>query len=123
MEDVPASGLAAAVAQSDLVLFEASAFGPDGLVAPSGSRAAAAVAHHAELPVWAVGGVGRALPERLWKALSARLQDDDQPWLAAEEVVPADLVDWVVGPDGPQLLGDAVRQPDCPVAPELLKGA
>ena len=123
VEDVPASGLASAVAESDLVLFEASALGPDGLLAPSGSRAAAAVGHHAELPVWAVGGVGRALPERLWKALAARLQDDDEPWLAAEEVVPADLVDWVVGPDGLQLLSDAVRQPDCPVAPELLKGA
>src|SRR5438105_5242902 len=86
VEDVPPSGLAAVVAESDLVLFEASAFGPGGLVAPSGSRAAAAVARHAELPVWAVGGVGRALPGRLWEALVGRLDDEEQPWLAAEEV-------------------------------------
>jgi hypothetical protein len=123
VEDVPASGLGAAVAESDLVLFEASAMGPGGLVAPSGARAAAAVGHHAELPVWAVGGVGRALPGRLWQALVDRLEVDEQPWLTAEEVVPADLVDWVIGPTGPQLLDEAVRQADCPLAPELLKGA
>ena len=122
VEDVPASGLAAAVAESDLVLFEASALGRDGLVAPSGARAAAAVGRHAGLPVWAVGGVGRALPGRLWDALTARLHGDDEPWLAGEEVVPGDLVDGVLGPEGIQSLDEAVSQADCPLAPELLKG-
>ena len=45
--DVPMSGLGAAVADSDLVLLEASAFGPGGWVGVAGSRAAAAVARHA----------------------------------------------------------------------------
>src|SRR5205807_1967279 len=77
LDAVPASGLGAAVAASDIVVFEASAMGPGGMVAPAGSRAAAAVAHHAQLPVWAVGGVGRTLPGPLCDALAARLAADD----------------------------------------------
>jgi hypothetical protein len=123
LDAVPASGVAAAVAASDIVVFEASALGSTGLVAPSGSVAAAAVAHHAELPVWAVGGVGRTLPGRLWDALAARLGEDDEPWLAAEEIVPLDLVDGVVGPSGLRPTHEAVARSDCPVAPELLKEA
>jgi hypothetical protein len=123
LDTVPASGMAAAVAASDIVVFEASALGPGGLVAPSGSRAAAAVAHHAERPVWAVGGVGRTLPARLWTALAARIDEDDEPWLAPEEVVPPDLVDNVVGPDGVRPTHEAIADADCPVAPELLKEA
>jgi hypothetical protein len=123
LDAVPASGVAAAVAASDLVVFEASAIGPSGVVAPRGSTAAAAVARHAELPVWAVGGVGRTLPGRLWDALASRLREDDEPWLAAEEVVPTDLVDGVVGPTGLRPTHEAVTGSDCPVAPELLKEA
>ncbi|MBV8304842.1 MAG: hypothetical protein JOZ04_11570 [Acidimicrobiia bacterium] len=123
LDSVPPAGLGAAVASSDLVLFEVSALGPGGMVATAGSRAAAAVAHHAGLPVWAVGGVGRVLPARLWAALAARLDEDDEPWLASEEVVPADLVDTVVGPDGARSAAEAIACITCPVAPELLKEA
>ena len=123
LDAVPAAGVSAAVAASDLVVFEVSAAGPGGMVAPTGSRAAAAVAHHAELPVWAVAGVGRVLPGRLWDALASRLADDDEPWLATEEVVPADLIDNVVGPDGLRAVAEAIAAPTCPVAPELLKEA
>jgi hypothetical protein len=123
LDAVPAGGTGQAVAASDVVVFETSAMGPGGLVAPSGARAAAAVAHHARLPVWAVGGVGRTLPRRLWEALAARMDEDDEPWLAAEEVVPPDLVDSVVGPDGPRPAHEAIGDADCPVAPELLKEA
>jgi hypothetical protein len=73
--------------------------------------------------VWAVAGVGRILPGRLWDALAARLDDDDEPWLAAEELVPAELVDNVVGPGGVRLTADAIGVSTCPVAPELLKEA
>jgi hypothetical protein len=123
LDAIPASGVGAAVASSDLVVFEVSAMGPGGMVAPAGARPAAAVARHAGLPVWAVAGVGRVLPGRLWDALAARLDEDDEPWLAAEELVPADLVDVVVGPNGPQSLHEAIAAPMCPVAPELLKEA
>jgi hypothetical protein len=123
LDAIPSSGTGAAVAASDIVVFEASAIGPGGLVVPAGSRAAAAVAHHAGLPVWAVSGVGRVLPGRLWDALAARLDEDDEPWLAAEELVPPDLVDSVVGPDGVRPTAQAIGAPTCPVAPELLKEA
>ena len=64
---VAESGLGAAVLASTVVLLEAEALGRDGLVAVSGSRAAAAVARHAGIPVWAVAGVGRVLPAGLWE--------------------------------------------------------
>jgi hypothetical protein len=123
LDAVPAAGAGAAVAASDLVVFEVSAMGPGGMLAPVGSRAAAAVAHHAGLPVWAVAGVGTVLPGRLWQALASRLDEDDEPWLASEEIVPLDLVDNVVGPAGVRPTAQAIARPTCPVAPELLKEA
>ena len=59
---VPESGVGAAVATSDLVLLDAVAMGDDGLVAVTGARAAAAVARHAGVAVWAVAGLGSVLP-------------------------------------------------------------
>jgi hypothetical protein len=118
--DIPLAGLGAAVAESGLVLLEASAVGPDGFVSVAGSRAAAAVAHHAGIPVWLVAGVGRFLPGRMWGSVVQRLTVGD-PWDADDEIVPLDLVDRVVGPNGPQAVPDALRRTDCPVAAELLK--
>jgi hypothetical protein len=119
-ELVPESGLGAAVADSDLVLLEAMALGPEGFVAISGSRAAAATARHAGVPVLVAAGVGRILPGRLWEALVARLERDE-PWLASDELVPLDLADHVAGPTGVDVPVEAVRRADCPVTPELLK--
>ncbi len=109
------------MAEADLVLLESSAVGPHEFLAVSGSRAAAAVARHAEVPVWLVAGVGRLLPQRMWEGLRARLRDDD-PWDADDEIVPLDLVDVIVGPTGPQAVEEALRRIDCPVVPELFKG-
>ena len=78
------------------------------------------MAAHLAKPVWVVAGVGRVLPGPLWEALARRL-DDDEPWDADEEIVPLDLVDRVVGPDGPLAHR---RRPDpggLPVAPELMR--
>jgi hypothetical protein len=120
--DVPTTGLGAAVAASDLVLVEALAVGPRSLLALSGSRAAAAVAREAGIPVWAVAGVGRLLPERMWQALTGRLTARGrEPWDLDEEEVPLDLVDCVVGPTGPLPPGPSLQRTDCPVAPELLR--
>ena len=119
---VPEAGLGAAVRESNLVLLEASALGPEEFVAPLGSFAAAAAAREAEVPVWLVAGAGRVLPGRLFDALVTQLTDDDDPWDLADEVVPLSLVDTVVGPAGPQDPDDAVKRADCPIAPELLKG-
>jgi len=120
--EVPESGTGAAVADADLVLIEALAMGPDALIAVAGSRAAAAVARQAGLPVWAVAGTGRLLPGRLWQALLARLEARGDPWDADEEVVPLSLVDAVAGPWGVVAPAEATARTDCPIAPELSNG-
>ena len=88
--DVPVTGLGAAAAGADLVLLEASATGPDGVVAVAGSRAAAAVARHAGVPVWVVAGLGRRLPAPLFGALLDRVAAEHagEPWESPDELVP-----------------------------------
>jgi hypothetical protein len=121
---IPDAGLAAAVVVSDVVLIEALAAGPSGVLATAGSHAAAAVATHAGLPVWAVVAVGRILPERLWDALLSRVDDgDEEPWDRAVELVPASLFTSVVGPDGVAAAAEGLTRATCPVAPELLRPA
>lgn len=118
--DVDDAGAAPAVAASDVVVLEAAALGPHAFVAAPGSWAAAAVAHHAGIPVWLVAGVGRSLPPGLWAALARRRVAGDA-WAATEDVVPLELVDAVVRPDGRVALGDGVRLPaDCLDVAELL---
>jgi hypothetical protein len=119
--DIPQSGMGAAVVAADLVLLESTAVGPSEFLAVSGSRAAAAVARHAGVPVWLVAGVGRLLPQRMWDGLARRVETED-PWDADDEVVPLDLVDCIAGPSGPQPVADALRRIDCPIVPELFKG-
>jgi hypothetical protein len=118
---VPESGLGAAAATSGLVLLEAMAMGPDGFVAMAGSRAAAAVARQEEIPVWVVAGAGRVLPALLWTALLGRLAAAGDPWEAEEEVVPVELVEQVVGPEGPASPSAVSRRVTCPAVPELTR--
>jgi hypothetical protein len=121
-EVVAEAGLGAAVAASDLVVLEALAAGPPGLVATAGSRAAAAVARAAGTAVWAAAGVGRVLPAPLWSALAARLAAAGPAWDQPEEVVPLALVDRVAGPGGPPVpAAEAVARPDCTAVPELAR--
>lgn len=118
--DVSTAGLGAAVASADVLLLEAVALGPTGFMGVSGSLAAAAVAVHAEVPVWVVAGVGRLLPGRMWDALVGRhTARPVDPWDLDEEVVPLGMVDRVCGPEGLQAPADALRRTGCPVAPEL----
>jgi hypothetical protein len=120
--EVPEAGVGAAVAEAELVVLEASALGPDCLVAVAGSRAAAAVARHSGAAVWAVVGEGRTLPRAMWDALVRRLGDASDPWDGEDEIVPLDLIDEVVGPWGRGGVGVALAHTDCPVVPELFKG-
>jgi hypothetical protein len=124
--DMPAAGAAAAVVVAGLVLVEAVSAGVSagtaGLLACPGSHAAAAVARQAGIPVWAVAGVGRVLPGRLWDAQLSHIDAHGQePWDRAFELVPVDLVDVVVGPGGKRAPADLGAAADCPVAPELLR--
>ena len=120
---VPESGIAAAVAASTLVLLDASAVGPGGFLAVTGSRAAAAVAYTEQIPVWVVAGAGRVLPAGLWAAMVDKVTAFGDPWDADWEVVPLELATAVVGPDGPQPPAEALDRVDCPDAPELTGGA
>jgi hypothetical protein len=121
---VPDGGVAAAVVVSDLVVIEATAAGPGGLLATLGSHSAAAVAASRGIPVWAVAGVGRVLPGRLWEALLRRVdQGPAEPWDRPVELVPAALVSQVVGPHGPVATDEGLAAATCPVAPELLRPA
>lgn len=119
--EVPMAGLGAAAAVADLVLFEASAAGPEGFIAVSGSLAAASVAHQAGVGVWAVLGVGRTLPATVWDVVVARFEDLGDVWARGDEMVPLELVDQVVGPDGLSSPETAVVRSDCPIAPELFR--
>ena len=118
--DVAGSGLAPAVADTDVVVLEASAIGPDvALVAPGG-WAAAAVARAAEVPVWLVGGRGRPVPAGLWPALQARLGTaTTAPWERGIDLLPLGLVDQVAGPAGLQTPADVVATVETPDAAEL----
>ncbi len=114
-------GIGSAAAEASLVLLEAHGLGPSGFSASPGSRAAAAVAKLAQVPVWVVAGVGRVLPGRLWEAYARRLDDEADPWDNDLELVPLSHVDAVVGPTGLVSPDEAVRRADCPITPELFK--
>ncbi len=133
--EVPLTGMSQAIATSDVVLIEAAAAGPDAIVAATGSYAAAAVARSFGVDVWAVIGVGRALPAEMFEALLSHLASNSAgtgplssasqvpSWEAEEEVVPVSLATHLVRPDGLHALttgpGEAMKS-DCPLATELL---
>lgn len=123
VDEVAESGLGAAAASADVVLLETAAVGPDGCLAVAGSRAAAAVAHAAGVPVWLIAGKGTVLPGPMWDSLIERALGMVEAWEADEEVVPLALVDRVAGPDGLVSVPEAVSSTDCPVVPELFCAA
>lgn len=118
--DVVSQAVGAAAAAADVVLLEAEAIGPTSALAAPGSRAAAAVARAAGRTVWLVVPVGRLLPGPTYEALLAAAVDAEEPWEADRDVVPLDLVDRLVGLDGPVEVAEGLRAPTCPIAPELL---
>ena len=118
--DVPSAGVGVAAAEVDLVLVEAEVMHEEAALARSGSLAAAAVAHHAHTPVWLVAGVGRVVPSRMFSWVADRGAEVD-PWDDEVESVPVSLVDKVVGPSGPQPVGELRYRIDCPIAPELFR--
>jgi hypothetical protein len=107
-----------AVRDCDIVVIESECIGPSEALAASGSRAAAATALEAGIPVWLVGGVGRHLPARMWEGVLERV-DRGEPWDREHELVPLRLVDRLVTPRGLRTPEEASRAVDCPIAPEL----
>jgi hypothetical protein len=120
-EEIAAAGTAGAVAASDLVIIEAVAAGPDGLLAALGSHAAAAVAYCSEVPVWFVVPRGRRLPEPMWKTMLQRLEDADFAWNLEVERVPLAMATAIIGAHGLVEPNEAALAAECPVAHELLR--
>ena len=119
---IPDAGVAAGAAVSSLVVVEAHAAGPSGLLATSGSHAAAAVAVAAGIPVWAVTPVGTVLPARLWDTLLSRVDAGGlEPWERDTELVPSSLLSAVIGAGGPAEVDVALRSSDAPPVAELLR--
>lgn len=118
---VPDSGVGTAAAVSALVLVEAHAAGPSGLLATAGSHAAAAVAVAAGVPVWGVAPVGTVLPARLWDTLLGRVDAGGlEPWERDTELVPGRLLTAVIGPSGAVDPDTALRSSTAPPVAELL---
>jgi len=118
---VPDAGVGTAAAHADVVIIDATAVAFEGVIAASGARAAAAVAHAAGRTVLVAAGAGTVLPGPLWGALRAALEGAGDAWDAEFEFVPLDLVDTIAGPSGALEPARAVGRWDCPVAPELLR--
>jgi hypothetical protein len=108
-----------------IALVAAEAFGPGRAVVQAGTGELLS-ALPARVPVWLVGGVGRALPPRVLDALEALALDapadpllgPDAPGSPVERCS-LEAFDRVVTPRGVESITDAVRAIDCPIAPEL----
>ena len=120
-EVIEAAGLAAAVLAADVVLIEASAASSTELLAARSSRAVASVAYCSEVPVWAIVGIGRCLPEAGFTSLVQRVADVREPWLAEADVLPLALFSHVVTSAGCRPIEEAALVTECPLAHELLR--
>jgi hypothetical protein len=119
----------AALAGSGLALIEPVAAGPAGaMVRDVGSWSATeelvARATERGVPIWAVCGVGRVLPEPLFNELQDRLESPSAIGRRNRSrrgtFVPAEALARVVRPDGAHDPGPALALPDCPAPAELL---
>jgi hypothetical protein len=119
-EIVEPSGVGAAVLAADLVLVEALAATPTEVLATRGSRAAASVAYCSDVPVWAVVGRGRVLPDAAFASLVERVAAVRVPWNAEADVVPLGLVSYVAHELGVVDVAEVRLAPECPLAHELL---
>jgi len=124
VSDISSAAAGTAAAAADVVLIEAAAVSGSEALCPVGSRALAAAAYCAEVPVWLVAGVGRRLPEPLWRQLTRRYVESPAPWTFDVELVPVATVSHVAGPTGVRELTAAnageLLAPECPSVPELL---
>lgn len=119
--DVPVWGLGRAVAAADLLVIEAIAAGPDAVLAPAGSLAAAAVARTVDVPVWVAAPLGRTLPAPMFDEVVARTIGDGEPDCELERV-PVALLDDGLSADGRAEIAQILARPECPTVPELFRG-
>jgi len=110
-----------AVPVADLVLAEATAWGPDGWLAPTGTAALLQHASASRVAVWVVVGRGVALPEQMWSLAVAAHRPDQWAGFGLELLATASVVQ-VLGETGPVLPGSVAGRSDCPVVAELFGG-
>jgi hypothetical protein len=124
-------GGVAEVASADVVVIRTDALGPTGMVVDPDDEGLMHAAVELGAQMWAVAGVGRVLPPRLWEALRGRLRIRPEPARTAASawfeptsptvgVVELGPIARVAGPAG---LGDftsAQAACDCPEPPELV---
>ncbi len=120
-EIIEPSRIAAAVLAADLVLVEATAAGAGELLASPGSRAAASVAYCSDVPVWAVVGRGRVLPDAGFTSLVERVSAVRVPWDAEADVVPLALATYLANEHGVSDVAGVRLVAECPLAHELLR--
>ena len=120
-EIIEPSRIGAAVLAADLVLVEATAAGSSELLASPGSRAAASVAYCSDVPVWAVVGRGRVLPDAGFTSLVERVSAVRVPWDAEADVVPLALATYLANEHGVSEAASVRLAAECPLAHELLR--
>jgi len=101
--------------KTDLLLLQARAAGPAGLLVGRSSSAPLATAAQTGVPVWAVLERGALLPEPLWQQLLERALRG-----GPVEVVNADDLSAVVSENGREEPAEALARPTCPPVAELL---
>lgn len=114
------------VVEPGIALVAAEAYGAGRALVPSGTSELLD-ALSARVPVWLVGGVGRALPARVLDALEEAALHSAPSTVPAASSVPGpgiervslERFDRAVTPRGVEAVADAERAVDCPIAPEL----
>lgn len=103
------------VAEGAAAIVEAHALGPDGALVNPGGEALVEAAGLADIPLWLVVAVGRALPRALWEALLARWPGHPEERLALDGLR-------LAGPGGTSSATEAVLAAGrWPVAAELFR--
>lgn len=83
-----------------LLLVEAWAAGDDAYLTQTRMKQATLAAQRSGTEAWLVVGVGRRVPEPMFKVLQRRVADSTDPWLLASEVLGTSQVTRVVEPLG-----------------------
>ncbi|MGA3354614.1 MAG: hypothetical protein ABSD85_15740 [Acidimicrobiales bacterium] len=102
-----------AVQGAGLVLVEALAAGPAGVLLATGTEGLVNAARAASVPLWAVVGAGRVLHAQLLEEMLRRADGE-------VELIGPGSIEVVIGPSGPGTPAEGLGRQPCPPAPELL---
>jgi hypothetical protein len=110
VDDLTADMLDRVAEESHLLLVEAWAAGDSSFFTQTRIKQATLAAHRGGTEAWLVVGVGRRLPEPMFRALRQRMAETLDPWLVAAELLTPDHVTRIIEP----------VKITCPCPPELL---